>query len=779
MNRPARYAARTQRGHAAPICSALLLALTSGAGTRALAVTCSDYGHYLPVVGGVDLPAAPLALALQGDLVFAALGASGLWIVDVSNPAVPVVRGSIDTPGSAMDVAVAGGYAYVAAGAPGLQVVDVSNPATPALVGTADTPGTCSDLAVQGTFVYVADGPSGVWVVDVSNPLAPTRVGNVAIPGSLPPAGARDIAAHGSYAYAVSSSALHVIDVSNPGSPVIVGATGGPCSGCVGVAVQDDLVYVLGGADGRRFQVVDVELRSSPVVLSDVPLPGAAGTEVAIVPSRAFVVRGTTLMAYEIDDPASTQIAGLRDLLPVEGVVADPNDPVSMHLGGVRESAPAAGNSSIGVVSDGEFVYAGGYALGYQSRLLVIDAASPQMQPFSSFADTPGAALNVALSGQHAYVADGAAGGLQVIDVSDRASPVIVGALDTPGSASDVAVSGGLACVADGAAGMQVIDVSNPTSPQILGSLPLATDRVGMLGGFAYILNGGALHAVDLSNPAAPSLGGSIGTTLNNGGPIEISNGRAFVFGFSQSGNIVQAIDLTNPSAPQLAGSIPVGESALDLFVDGDRAYFVEIHSSFRVIDVSNPMSLRVIAGSHYNLPTLAQSVTGRGAHAFIAGVGAWGLRTLDVSAPPSLEIMGSVAIPFVNPTDMDADDAIVCVTENNVGLYVFPAQCASATNTGTLPGVYGPRLSMRPNPAPGAVMLTLELQQASDVRLQVFDIAGRRIRTLAAGSQPGGRSSIAWNGTDERGRRVANGVYIVHLETRHAAVTRRLTLLR
>lgn len=776
MNRPARCAARTQRGHAPPICSALLLALITGAGTRALAVTCSDYGHYLPIVGGVDLPATPFALALQGDLVFAALGASGLWIVDVSNPAVPVVRGSIDTPGSATDVAIAGGYAYVADGAPGLQVVDVSNPASPALVGTADTPGTCTDLAVQGTFVYVADGPSGVWVADVSNPFAPTSVGNVAIPGSLPPAGARDIAAHGSYAYAVSSSALHVIDVSNPGTPVIVGATGGPCSGCVGVAAQDDLVYVLGGADGRRFQVVDVQLRSSPVVLSDVLLPGAAGTEVAIVPSRAFVVRGTTLLAYEIDDPASTQIAGLRDLVPVEGVVAKPNDPVSMHLGGVRESAPEAGNSPIGVVSDGEFVYAGGYALGYQSRLLVIDAASAQMQPLSSFADTPGAALNVALSGQHAYVADGAAGGLQVIDVSDRANPVIVGALDTPGSASDVAVSGGLACVADGAAGLQVIDVSNSTSPQILGNLPLATDRVGMLGGFAYILNGGKLHAVDLSNPAAPTLRGSAGTTLLFDRPIEISNGRAFAFG---SGMVIQAIDLADPAAPQLAGSLFVGESALDLSVDGDRAYFVEIHSSFRVIDVSNPMSLRVIAGSHYNLPTLAQSVTGRGEHAFIAGVGAWGLRTLDVSAPPSLEIMGSVAIPFVNPTDMDADDAIVCVTENNVGLYVFPAQCASATNTGTLPGVYGPRLSMRPNPAPGAVMLTLELQQASDVRLQVFDIAGRRIRTLAAGSQPGGRSSIAWNGTDERGRRVANGVYIVHLETRHAAVTRRLTLLR
>ena len=64
--------------------------------------------------------------------------------------------------------------------------------------------------------------------------------------------------------------------------------------------------------------------------------------------------------------------------------------------------------------------------------------------------DTPGDARTWPISGTHAYVADGDSG-LQVIDITDPASPQIVGSVDTPGSAEDVAVSGTHAYVADDA----------------------------------------------------------------------------------------------------------------------------------------------------------------------------------------------------------------------------------------------------------------------------------------------------------------------------------------
>ena len=62
------------------------------------------------------------------------------------------------------------------------------------------------------------------------------------------------------------------------------------------------------------------------------------------------------------------------------------------------------------------------------------------------------------MSGHYAYVAVGGAG-LEVIDVSDPANPRRVGSYDTPGGAVDVAVSGDYAYVADKNWGLQILRI--------------------------------------------------------------------------------------------------------------------------------------------------------------------------------------------------------------------------------------------------------------------------------------------------------------------------------
>ena len=79
--------------------------------------------------------------------------------------------------------------------------------------------------------------------------------------------------------------------------------------------------------------------------------------------------------------------------------------------------------------------------------------------------DPPGPAACIRVSGRHAFVADYSAG-LQVIDIGEPASPVLVGACDTPGYAGELAVSGTLVFVADEGSGLQVIDVSDPAAPR-------------------------------------------------------------------------------------------------------------------------------------------------------------------------------------------------------------------------------------------------------------------------------------------------------------------------
>jgi hypothetical protein len=101
--------------------------------------------------------------------------------------------------------------------------------------------------------------------------------------------------------------------------------------------------------------------------------------------------------------------------------------------------------------------------------------------------DVPEYAVAVAISGTHAFVAN--ISGLQVIDITNPASPQIVGSVDTPGFANAVAVSGTHAYVADYASGLQVIDITSPASPQLVGSAdtPGSASGVAVSGTYAYV----------------------------------------------------------------------------------------------------------------------------------------------------------------------------------------------------------------------------------------------------------------------------------------------------
>jgi len=65
-----------------------------------------------------------------------------------------------------------------------------------------------------------------------------------------------------------------------------------------------------------------------------------------------------------------------------------------------------------------------------------------------------------------------------------------------------------------------------------------------------------------------------------------------------------------------------------------------------------------------------------------------------------------------------------------------------------------------RPNPFRDATSLGFDLPGEASVRMDVFDAAGRRVRTLATGRRPAGAHEVAWDGRDAAGRTVAPGVY-------------------
>jgi subtilisin family serine protease len=119
------------------------------------------------------------------------------------------------------------------------------------------------------------------------------------------------------------------------------------------------------------------------------------------------------------------------------------------------------------------------------------------------------------------------------------------------------------------------------------------------------------------------------------------------------------------------------------------------------------------------------------------------------------------------------------------VGWGVIRAADASAWATAApRPAVAaGPaaRLIVAPNPAVGAseIRWTLPAEAArAPAELAVFDVGGRRIRTLWAGEAVA-RGRAAWDGRDENGRLVPTGIYFARLETAAGTVGARVVRIR
>ena len=78
------------------------------------------------------------------------------------------------------------------------------------------------------------------------------------------------------------------------------------------------------------------------------------------------------------------------------------------------------------------------------------------------------------------------------------------------------------------------------------------------------------------------------------------------------------------------------------------------------------------------------------------------------------------------------------------------------------------------PNPARGPVAVSFDLSTPTDVRLDVFDVLGRRVGILAEGPYPAGPHTVEWSA-----RSLSRGIYIVRLRTSEHMQTRRMTRLR
>jgi hypothetical protein len=233
-----------------------LAVATSGRGLETLTVSPLAFVGSVVIAGAVDV-------ALSGDYAYVSTSASGIQIVDVSDPSLPAVIGSEPVPGAAGELGVAGSHLFAADGADGLRIYDLSDPAAPAFLASPSLPEGADGVTVAGTLAFVRSSTTGgLHVVDVSSPAAPALLGS----GVLKTGSTRLATADGhGFLYAVFDEGLgltgfQVVDVTDPAAPVVL------------ETIHQELIYAI----DHVALVEDAILRFSSDHVQCFPLPCGA-----------------------------------------------------------------------------------------------------------------------------------------------------------------------------------------------------------------------------------------------------------------------------------------------------------------------------------------------------------------------------------------------------------------------------------------------------------------------------------------------------------------------
>jgi hypothetical protein len=135
------------------------------------------------------------------------------------------------------------------------------------------------------------------------------------------------------------------------------------------------------------------------------------------------------------------------------------------------------------------------------------------------------------------------------------------------------------------------------------------------------------------------------------------------------------------------------------------------------------------------------------------------------------------------NVTDTAGQTLYDLWTENGRAAPVVMARDTSGVVVsvpGEVAGWTDPPLQVSgPNPFRGALELRLDLRTPAEVRMEVFDVQGRRIADLGFGRLGGGAHKLGWDGRDGSGRDAGTGFLFVRVHAGTRSVVQRMVRVR
>ena len=146
-------------------------------------------------------------------------------------------------------------------------------------------------------------------------------------------------------------------------------------------------------------------------------------------------------------------------------------------------------------------------------------------------------------------------------------------------------------------------------------------------------------------------------------------------------------------------------------------------------------------------------------------------LRGSGSVASIRFRVLRSGSAPFLAEADLrDVNNRRTGLAGTKVG--------RTAEEISAVPAPAAFSLAAGPNPFRGTATLFFDLPETVPVRLAIYDVAGRRVRTLVTGEMPAGPHAVSWDGRGDDGRS-GEGIYVYSLKAGDREATGKIFRIR
>jgi len=403
------------------------------------------------------------------------------------------------------------------------------------------------------------------------------------------------------------------------------------------------------------------------------------------------------------------------------------------------------------------------------------------------------------VTGNLLYIADYNSGGVRIYDLTDKKNPKLVTTIrDGAWSIHDMTVIKGRLYGAwiNGIAGFSVVDVSTPARPRELAKMryPQAgTHNVWPTEDGKYILTtdeiGATRHTLKIWDARTPGqltqvaefgVGVSPASTIHN---VYVRGRYAYMSYYCEG---VHVVDIADPTKPQEVA-----------FYDINGTEFCSSYNSnwgvdpFSNIIFASDMQRGLYALEFADHPAanIAGQVIDAKTNAPVPGV-----MVSFLSEYPSTRTnaAGKFDIAwFRNDTVRVVSEALGYRPDTSVVITSASSKTSPVIRLASLTtAVEQPQelpknfalLASYPNPLSlkqsAPTQIAFRLPQRENVQIEIFNVLGQRLRALLNAPYEAGEHSILWNGVDDRGQRVAAGIYLVHMRAANFVANSRITVV-